>query len=325
MSVFSGLNNLQDLSLDDEYSGICGITQEELDKCCQAGILQVSEMNGIGEEEAREQLRKRYDGYHFSEGSVDVYNPYSLMQVFKTGKMKSYWFTSGTSQLLWRQVSKLSDEESLTGVLYPILSEQELEASEDDGMTLPSLLYQTGYLTIKGLTPTKRAYQLGIPNEEVKEGIMGGLLPLISRRTPRKTGSDLERLRDYADRGEVGKLMNHIQSFLSEISYEVTGKRPEVYYENNLYILFNLIGINTKTEVSTSEGRMDIQMENEEYVYIIELKLDRNSKEALNQIKERRYYLPYMRCGKRIILIGVNFSSERRNIQDWVSEELQIE
>jgi len=172
MSVFSGLNNLQDLTLKREYAGICGVTQEELETCCREGIEEVASVNGWSYAEALEELKDHYDGYHFADISPDVYNPFSLIQALADGQLRPYWFASGPSQFLWKRVSRLSDGEALTGVLSPILSELQIGATDEDGMSLEALLFQNGYLTIKEVTQRGRFYHLGIPNREVRDGIM---------------------------------------------------------------------------------------------------------------------------------------------------------
>ena len=321
MSVFSGLNNLEDITLEPDYAGICGITQEELTQHCGEGIRKVAEMNSISYDGALAELKGHYDGYHFSAVSPDVYNPFSLIQAFKKGSLKSYWFTSGTSKFLWERICRLGDSTALLDVLSPTLTETQLGATEEDGLTLEALLYQSGYLTIKGTAQRGRAYRLGIPNREVEEGIMEGLLPLTSRRRTAEVNVDLMKMRDYADDGDVDAMMRHIRSFLAEIPYQMHGKNPEIYYENNLLILFTLIGIQTRVEMATADGRMDVAMRCENFIYVLELKLDKSADGALRQIREKDYQLPFERKGLPIILVGVNFSSEKRNIDSWVYEQ----
>ena len=171
MSVFSGLNNLYDITLVPQYSGICGITGKELDCCCRDGIMTVAEYNGLDSDSVRSLLKENYDGYHFGDVKVDVYNPYSLIQVFANGRISGYWFVSGTSEFLWKRLRKLESAEALSEALSPVLDEAALGASADDGLSLEGLLFQTGYLTIKE-DMGYGAYRLGIPNMEVRQGIM---------------------------------------------------------------------------------------------------------------------------------------------------------
>ncbi len=322
MSVFSGLNNLRDITLDPSYSGICGITQQELTEYCQEGIGKVSQAYRIDREQAIAKLKEHYDGYHFGDMRLDVYNPYSLIQVFPDGRLDDYWFVSGMSEFLWKQISKLADKRSLLSVLNPIVEKSQLGTTERDGIVLESLLFQTGYLTLKEELEDGWAYRLGIPNREVYHGIFNGLLPLISHRNREENVSDLVRLRQYARNGEVDSMMRHLQSFLASISNRLTKKMPEIYYENNLFILFSLIGISTDYERDTADGRIDLTLHVGDYIYIIELKLDYPACEAMAQIKEKKYWLPYLREEKKILLLGISFSSSTRNITEWHAEEL---
>ena len=317
MSVFSGMNNLRDITLNPFYSGICGITQKELEEKCQMGIETVAEAKGLDYQGALHLLKERYDGYHFGDMSLDVFNPYSLIQTFPEGIIDSYWFVSGTSEFLWKQISQLSASKDLIDVLNPIVEKTQLGATEHDGLKLEALLFQTGYLTLKESFEDGWAYRLGIPNKEVSEGIFGDLLPLISHKRREETTSDILILRKYAREMDVDKLMLHLQSFLATISNRLTHKMPEIYYENNLLILFNLISIKTTVEKDTADGRIDMVLEMPDVIYLIELKLDHTAKEALQQIHNKRYWLPYQRSNKKILLIGINFSTKTRNIDSW--------
>ncbi len=207
MSVFSGMNNLRDITLNPLYSGICGITQRELEEQCQTGIETVAEAKGVDYDGALQLLKERYDGYHFGDMNIDVFNPYSLIQTFPEGIMDSYWFVSGTSEFLWKQISKLTDTRDLIDVLNPIVEKTQLGATETDGLKLEALLFQAGYLTLKESFEDGWAYRLGIPNKEVSEGIFGGLLPLIAHKRREETTVDLLALRKYARDMDVDALM----------------------------------------------------------------------------------------------------------------------
>ena len=213
-------------------------------------------------------------------------------------------------------------------MLYPILSDTDLGATEDDGLSLSGLLFQTGYLTIKSYIPEISSYRLGIPNSEVREGILKGLLPLASRQDSEAANDDLYQLRTYASKGEVDNMISYLKSFLAGISYRLTKKEPEIYYENNLFLIFSLIGIDTRVEMDSSNGRMDIMMRSGNYLYIIELKRDGSADEALRQINEKDYAGQFAKeqmknTDLKIISIGINFSSEKRNIEAWKYEILQ--
>lgn len=228
MSVFSGLNNLEDLSFQRDYAAICGITHEELLSHCRSGISKVASSNGWSFERAVAELKGHYDGYRFASVSPDIYNPFSLIQAFKTGELRPYWFESGRAQFLVEMIMKTADRESLLNILSPVITFSELGATEEQGLSLPALLFQTGYLTIRGVKSRGNAFHLAIPNEEVKLGLMEDLIPLASKMDRRRTVSDIERLRDFADRGDVDSMMNYLRSFLSGISYRLTHKMPEI-------------------------------------------------------------------------------------------------
>ncbi len=322
MSIFSGLNNLNDITLSPSYAGICGVTQQELETYCKEGLETVAQANALSHDEAVRLLKNRYDGYHFGSLSLDVYNPYSLIQTFPDGVFGSYWYMSGTSQFLWNQISKLSSEKALTDLFDAILTPLQLGATEEEGLSMAALLFQTGYLTLKEQLMEGRYYRLGIPNEEVREGIMEGLLPLISHRNTEEITTDLFRLRKYAGAGDVDAMLRYLQSFLAGVSNRLTMRKPEIYYENNLFLLFNLIGMKSQVEIDSADGRIDVVMEYGDYIYIMELKLDKPAEKALEQIKKKKYWQPYLRQDREIILVGISFSSETRNITEWESEKI---
>ncbi|MDE6027454.1 MAG: ATP-binding protein [Muribaculaceae bacterium] len=317
MSIFSGLNNLRDLTLIPAFSGICGITQNELENVCKGGIETVAETNGTDFSGALSMLKENYDGYHFGDMDVDVYNPFSLIQSFPDGIIDSYWFASGTSEFLWKRIINLSDTESLINILSPLIRKADLAATEKDGLLLEALLFQTGYLTLKEKLDDGKVYRLGVPNLEVRDGIYNGLLPAISRKSQQAVTADILVLRKLANEGNPEAMMNFIQSFLAGISYQVTKKMPEIYYENNILMLFSLIGIRVTAEKDTSDGRIDITVETSDYIYILEFKLDRSAETALAQIEDKKYWLQFRRLEKPLFLIGVNFSSKERNITSW--------
>ena len=318
MSVFSGLNNLKDLTLKPQYATICGITQQELETYCTEGIRNVADTNGVSYQQALEKLKAFYDGYHFAHHSPDIYNPFSLLQALQDGELHPYWNESGgRAEFLWKAISRRADTRPLTDVLSPVMRRNQLGASEDGHSDLTPLLFQTGYLTIKEADEMGSEFRLGVPNREVMEGIMYGLLPFASLCDDDLMSTDLYRIRRLANDGDTDAMMRYLQSFLAGIGSRLTKKMPEIYYENNLYILFTIIGIRTSVEVETSDGRMDVLMECRQHIYVIELKLDRSPEEALEQIRRKHYTLSLERHGIPVTLIGINFSTETRNIDSW--------
>ncbi|MDE5796943.1 MAG: ATP-binding protein [Muribaculaceae bacterium] len=325
MSVFSGLNNLQDLTLKSQYAAICGITQHELETYCTEGIKTVAQVNGWDCQTALESLKTMYDGYHFAAVSPDIYNPFSLLQALQDGELLHYWnYSGGGTELLWRQIMTLGDDKALLDVLSPVVELYGLGISSDGSQSLESLLFQTGYLTIKGASDDGEYFRLGLPNREVEKGMMRGLLPLAARRRTTDLNADILHLKSYADNGRIDEMMSYLRSFLAGVSNRLTKKMPEIYYENNLFILFKLIGIRVSVEVETSDGRMDVLMECRHYTYIIELKLDHSAEAALEQIRHKRYILPFERYHLPVIMLGINFSSQTRNIESWKWERIDV-
>ncbi|MDE5878147.1 MAG: ATP-binding protein [Muribaculaceae bacterium] len=325
MSVFSGLNNLQDLTLNPRYADICGITQYELETYCSEGIETVAEINGVSYEEALGKLKAFYDGYHFAYRSPDIYNPFSLLQALQTGELYPYWNESGgRAEFLWKAVSRHADRDILGDILTPLMRVEQLGAPQEGEMGLHTLLFQTGYLTIKSYEADEEVYRLGVPNREVMNGIMYGLLPYVADSGDSNLTTDLYSLRKSANAGDADAMLRCLRSFLAGVSNRLTRKMPEIYYENNLYILFTLTGLKTSVEVDTSDGRMDVLMECRRHIYIIELKLDRSAEEALEQIRRKHYALSLERRGLPVTLIGINFSTKTRNIESWKWERINV-
>lgn len=319
MTVFSGLNNLRDITLNPKYSGLCGITEQELLRDCREGIRLFGETLNLSEKKTQRKLKEHYDGYHFGDMSLDVYNPYSLIQALADRKIYDYWFISGTSQFLWERINRLSSDQLLRDVLNPVMNVSELGAAEDDGLSLQGLLFQTGYLTLKKELQGDM-YRLGIPNNEVKSGIMRRLLPLAARQPLPSINSAIYRLQGAADKADVDEFMHLLKSIMSGIPYRLSENRKEVYFQNNLFVILNLVGLECREEVETSYSRMDLYMRTPLYNYVIEVKLNRTAKQALEQIREKEYHLPFEWEGKPIVLLGINFSTRTRNISTWAYE-----
>lgn len=316
MSVFSGLNNLRDITLNHRFSGICGITQKELEENCREGVRNVADNLAITYTEALTKLKEQYDGYHFGDMNLDVYNPFSLIQALADGKLLDYWFVSGTSQFLWERISNLSIHESLSEVLDPVLNVSDLGATEDDGLSLPGLLFQTGYLTLKREYEGNN-YRLGIPNKEVETGIMRRLLPMAAKQSAPAINAEIFRLRDLADKADIDAFMKVLKNFMASIPYRLSENKREVYFQNNLFIILSLVGLECREEVQTSYSRMDLFMRTTNYIYVIEVKLNRTARQALEQIKKKEYDLPFERHNLPIVRLGINFSTRTHNISTW--------
>ena len=314
VSVFSDLNNLDDISMDERYADICGITEHELHIYFDDAIEQLAEKNGISFDEACGQLRNQYDGYHFCVDCAGTYNPFSLLNALNKGRIADYWFETGTPTFL---VQLLKDCD------YNLnkLQNGEAEAAELSGVNafagnpIP-MIYQSGYLTIKGYDKRFEQYLLGFPNKEVENGFVRQLLPMYANNRKSNTSFEVKRFIADVESGDPESFMTRLQTFFEDADYRISGKK-EIYFQNVMFIVFKIMGFYTEVERATSRGRIDVVIKTRDYIYIIECKLDGSADDALNQIEERGYWKPYVLDPRKIFKIGVNFSSEIRGIKDW--------
>ena len=318
VSVFSDLNNLEDISLDKDCYDICGITEEEL-RTLNPYVERFAKANGTSVEGVYAELKKLYDGYHFTVNSPGIYNPYSLFNAFKKKEFNSYWFETGTPsylvELLKRHNFKL-DELKGNKVTANVLSA--IDASSSDPIPV---IFQSGYLTISGYNERYKLYSLDFPNEEVREGFMLYLMPYYTSVSVNKTGFQISCFVEEVKSGDITAFMTRLESFFANTPYDLI-KDTENHYQNVLFILCNLCGLYTKAEYHTSNGRVDMTIETPDYVYIFEFKYNGTAEEAMAQIKEKNYAQPFLASGKKIALIGANFSGEKRNIERYLEEWL---
>lgn len=315
LSVFSGLNNIKDISFSNEYSAICGISEEELKSNFQEGINELRKEYGHTYDEEISELKKHYDGYHFSKSSLDIYNPFSLLNTFADKNYSNYWIESGTPTLLVEQLKKTHTD--IEKLLSSKAKENALAGLDIENMSTLALLYQTGYITIKGYNKKYDIFTLGIPNEEVREGFFEYILPYYSSlRSDNVQAFVVDMCMDIED-GKIESFLKRLESFMAGISYEMK-MEEEVNVQNAMLVLFNLIGLNVDVEYRTSDGRIDILIRADKYIYIIELKLDGSAKEALAQIEKKRYDLPWSADNRNVIAIGINFSSATRRIDSYL-------
>ena len=313
MSIFSGLNNLNDISMDARYSDICGISEQELKSYFSESVKTLAEVNGLSVEECYEKLASMYDGYHFSENSIGVYNPFSLLNTFNSGKFRMYWFETGTPTFLVRYLKQ--GNYNLDNISRNDVSLETLTGSNYVSPAPITLMYQAGYLTIRGFNPDFFTYNLDYPNEEVKRGFMHSLSQLFAPALIDGELSVYQFVRDVRS-GNTEAFMNRLTAFFAGNSYEIQGDL-ELYFQNVMSIMLKMMGLYVKTEYQTSNGRIDIVFDTDKYVYIIELKRDQSPEIALRQIEEKGYDKPFMVSGKQIIKLGINFSSETKTIDGW--------
>ena len=319
VSVFSDLNNLNDLSMWNKYIDICGISDKELQENLEEEMHEFAEAQGMTYEQFRDKLREYYDGYHFTQNSIGIYNPFSLLNAFDRKEFGSYWFETGTPtyliELLKRyhyDLEHMAHAETYADVLNSIYGDEE---------PLP-VIFQSGYLTIKGYNEEFGLYRLGFPNREVEEGFVKFLIPYYTRFNKIEAPFEIQRFVQEIRAGEPDAFFRRLQSFFADTPYELV-KDLELHYQNVLFIVFRLVGFYVKAEYHTSQGRIDLVLQTDKYIYVMEFKLDGTAEEALQQINDKQYALPFAADSRKVLKIGVNFSNTTRNIERWVVEELQ--
>ena len=317
VSIFSDLNQLNDISLDEDYSTICGITQSEMEETFSFEIQKLADKSLLSYEDCLVELKRMYDGYHFHPKAAGVYNPFSLMNTFGANEFKLYWFGTGTPTFLIRYLKQ--NEVNLENISRKDVQEETLTGANYDSPDPVALLYQTGYLTIKDYNPEQFTYNLEYPNKEVERGFYSSLTKVFAPSLLQETFS-VAKFKNDIKCGDVESFMNRFSAFLSGNSYEIQGDL-EVYFQNTMSVMFRMIGLDVKTEYQTSDGRIDIVIETDKYIYIIELKRDHSPEIALQQIEEKGYDKPFLASGKKIIKLGINFSSETRTIDGWKMAE----
>ena len=315
VSVFSDLNNLFDISIDHRYAEVCGISEHELYRDFDDSILALAEANGLTKEECCERLRLDYDGYHFGIEGPGMYNPFSVLNTFAKLRFSDYWFETGTPSFLVHQLKKtcyplenMTTEDVATDTLNSI------DVMDDNPLPL---LYQSGYLTIRSYDSEFDTYTLGFPNREVEQGFIKYLLPFYTPKVTDKTRFSIKQFTLDVQGGRAEAFMQRLEDFFATGDYEVVGK-AEKYFQNTLYVFFRLLGFYVDVERHTANGRMDTVIQTPQYIYILELKIDRTAAEALQQIEDKGYARPFEGDRRTLFKIGVNFSTATKLI-DWVT------
>ncbi len=319
LSIFSKLNNIDNISMDGEYTAICGITEEEIKAQMSDGLSAFAESMAISEEELMRKLKENYDGYHFTWPSPDIYNPYSLLNAISDKKLNSYWFGSGTPTYLIEMLRK-----------YHIRPQQlELMRSPADVFDSPTerltnitpLLYQSGYLTIKEFSPITELYTLSIPNKEVRIGLMKSLLPNYVDRQLGNGLTTIGLMYECIYNNDMDGALRLLQTFLSTVPY-CDHTDYEGHYQQMLYVIFSIFGMYCDVEVRTPKGRVDIVLRAPHTLYIMELKLDKSADTAMSQIDLKHYPERFRLCGLPVVKVGINFDSETHTLGEWqISDE----
>ena len=319
VSVFSGFNQPNDISYDSRFDALCGISKDELLSVFKDQIKELGEMNGMTEEETIEELKRKYDGYHFSKRLNDVFNPFSILNCFSKNDFQDYWFSTGTPTYLMRLLANNNENiNELAGKEYPAAEFVDYKATRQKPLPM---LYQSGYLTIKGYNRRRDTYLLDFPNEEVRSGMVA----VCSSDYFGDTSSPSTWLNDVSDSleaGDLDKFKLQLTGFLSNISYRFQRKQDarecERHFQYTFYLILQLLGkYNTYVEKETSQGRIDCVLECPDYVYIFEFKLNSTAEIALKQIDEKGYALPYAADKRKIYNVGISFSSETGTVNDF--------
>ena len=315
LSIFSELNNIKNISMLPEYAAICGITEEEIATQMDEDLDILAGRLNVNREEVVKKLKAHYDGYHFTWPSPDIYNPFSLLNAFADGRLDSYWFGSGTPTYLIEMLNRF-------GVLPSKIGGNEVVAADFDAPTermesITPLLYQSGYVTIKGYDEMFQIYTLDIPNAEVRIGLMRSLIPYYVTRDTQATNTTVVNLARALVRGDMDGMLCLLQTFLSTVPY-CDRTDYEGHYQQMLYIIFSLLGAYVDVEVRTPMGRVDMVMRTATTLYIVELKLNQSAEAAIQQIDLKNYPERFALCGLPMVKVSINFDMERHTLKDWM-------
>ena len=315
LSIFSELNNIKNISMLPEYATVCGISEEEIRTQMAADLEMLAGKLGTTPEEAMRQLKENYDGYHFTWPSPDIYNPFSLLNAFVTGRLDSYWFGSGTPTYLIEMLKKYGVSPSKIGGNEA--TAEEFDAPTERMVSITPLLYQSGYVTIKDADTDFGIYKLDIPNKEVRIGLMRSLLPYYVTPDTLTATTTIVNLARTLVKGDMEGMLQLLQTFLSTVPY-CDHTDYEGHYQQMLYIIFSLLGMYVDVEVRTPRGRVDMVMRTATTLYIVELKLNQSTEAAMQQIDLKNYPERFALCGLPVVKVGINFDMERHTLKDWM-------
>ena len=316
VSVFSDLNHLVDISHEEEYATICGITKDELLRFFTPELKILSDKQHLTFDETVSKMEQQYDGYHFVPDSEGLFNPFSLLNVLRFSNFKNYWFQTATPTYLV-DLLKQSDydlRKLLNGIELKSSAFTEYRAVANNPVPM---IYQSGYLTITGYDKDVELYTLGFPNGEVRYGFLEYLIPYYTAVTNDESGFHIAKFYRELEASQIASFMERLKIFFAKIPYELDNKN-ERHYQAIFYVVFTLIGQYTEAEVSSANGRPDAVVKTKEYIYIFEFKLHGTAEDAVRQIEEKGYALPYQSDGRQIVTVGVEFCKEQRNISRYL-------
>ena len=317
LSIFSELNNLRNISMEEGFAAICGITKEEVITQMDDYICQMAEKNKKTHDEMLAALTRQYDGYHFTMPSPDIFNPFSLMLAFAKNKIGNYWFESGTPTFL---IAKLKEFNVLPSMLKPTITmASDFDAPTESMTSVIPLLYQSGYYTIKDYNEFANIYTLDIPNQEIRIGLMESLLPNYVQIDSYKGNTTVGLMYLALLKDDLNEMLSLLQAYLLTIP-QCDNTNYEGHYQQLLYVIFSLLGRYVDVEVRTSSGRVDMVMNSGKALYLFELKLNKSAEAAMNQINLKNYPSRFALSGLPIVKVGLNFDLERHTIADWKIE-----
>ena len=319
LSIFSQLNNLNNISMLPQYAAICGITRDELIDNFQEGIQTLGEENDMTPEQVLAQLERIYDGYHFARKGPGVYNPFSLLSSMTNKDFDNYWFSTGTPTFLVNMLKHFHTD--ITQIDGSEAWASDFDAPTENMQSVLPLFYQSGYLTIKGYDPIIKRYTLGYPNEEVKVGLMRILIPYYVHTNTVEAGNAVAQMYLALRKDDMDGCLKAMQEFLTTIPYQENTLKDapttEGHFTAMLYVMFSLLNVYVFSQVRNAKGRLDILIETDTTIYVMELKLDGDLDKAMKQIDEKDYTIPYQSDGRKVVKVAINFSTEERTIKEW--------
>ena len=319
VSIFSGMNNLKDISLLPRYNTICGISESEFHRDFPASVASFAEEHDITEEKTWNEFREMYDGYRFASRGEGVYNPYSVINAFDENELKNFWFDTGTSSFLVRLIE--SNSYRLDTLEGQRRKESQLNDITDPGDAVIPLLFQSGYLTIKDYDRDTLEYTLGFPNKEVRRSFWESLANHFFRGMDGNPAFNLRECIRYVNEGLPEDFMRSMRSLFADTHSEAE-KNKEIHFQNMMATASKMMGLVVRTEIHSARGRCDMQILASDFVYIFEFKIDSTAEEAMDQIQEKGYAVPFESDPRTVFLIGANFSTETRTLDGWIIRRL---
>ena len=316
ISLFSDLNNLMDISLDENYTDICGITEEEIKTNFKEHLQAFAEKENTTKEDILSQLKAMYDGYHFSKNTdVDIYNPFSLINSLTRREFENYWFQTGTPTFLIKLLQE--NDYDLKDLSEGKITAKDLTSKESMMNAPVALFYQSGYLTIKDYNKKSGAYKLGYPNKEVEESFLDFILPKYMHTNENASFSYVEKMYENLENGEIEDFLKTMKTFFASVPYDLI-KDTENHYQTVIFIICKLIGFIVEAEYKIVNGRIDMIVRTDNFLYLFEFKFDKSAEEALQQIDSKDYPLAFQQDERKLYKIGVNFSSQTKNIDEYI-------